>query len=268
MYCNNCGNFGHKYNMCRYPIMSFGILLYYKDQTTSKLLMIQRKHSICYIEFLRGKYITNSDDYIIGLFRRMTDHEKDKLLSESFLELWQSLWIDVDNIKQKFKDEYIKSEKKYLFLKKQGKIKELYDKTKGSFSETEWEFPKGRRNEHEKNIECAIREIEEETGLIVDQNFMIYNNIYPLVDAYQSFNKVNYKHVYYIARILNKEITDSIKVDQNNIHQMKEINNLLFLTKGECIEKIRDYNHNKIKLIEQLFNFTDAFEDNFTEIKI
>jgi 8-oxo-dGTP pyrophosphatase MutT (NUDIX family) len=198
----------------------------------------------------------------------MTDNEKGKILSESFLELWQGLWIDVNNIKQKFKDEYIKSEKKYLFLKEGGKINEFYDKTKGSFSETEWEFPKGRRNDHEKNIECAIREIKEETGLVSNKDYIIYNNVYPLVDSYKSFNQVNYKHVFYIGRIINKEILHSIKVDKGNIHQIKEINDLSFLTKDECIEQIRDYDNNKVDLIKQVFYFTESFEDNFTEIKI
>ena len=66
-YCNNCGNYGHKYNMCKYPIMSFGIILYHSDET-NKVLMVQRKHSICYIEFLRGKYSIDIEKYLKTLF--------------------------------------------------------------------------------------------------------------------------------------------------------------------------------------------------------
>ena len=271
-YCNNCGNYGHKYNMCKYPIMSFGIILYHNDEQNNKILMIQRKHSICYIEFLRGKYsiidLEKSYDYIKCLFQRMTDNEKNKILTWEFLDLWKDLWIDIDNIKQKFKDEYNKSEKKYLFLKNHNKLHELSEITKDSFSETEWEFPKGRRNDYEKNIECAIREVKEETGLVNDKDYILYKNIFPLVDEYKSFNKVNYKHVFYIGKIINKKIIDSIQVDDSNIDQRKEINNILFLNEEECIQKIRTYQQNKISIVKKIFGFISTFNDNFLEINI
>ena len=57
IYCNNCGNKGHLYKNCRHPILSYGIILYDDtDKTNLKIVMIERKDSIAYIEFLRGKY--------------------------------------------------------------------------------------------------------------------------------------------------------------------------------------------------------------------
>ena len=57
-YCNNCGNYGHIYKNCRHPILSYGIILYHKCKFTDeiKIVMIERKDSLAYIEFLRGKY--------------------------------------------------------------------------------------------------------------------------------------------------------------------------------------------------------------------
>lgn len=272
MYCNNCGNYGHKYNMCKYPIMSFGIILYDNiDCENSKVLMVQRRHSICYIEFLRGKYsidISKSYEYIKCLFKRMTDDEKYKINTLNFFDLWKDLWVDIDNIKQKFKDEYNKSEQKYLFLKENNKLNELIEITKGSFLETEWEFPKGRRNDYEKNIECAIREVEEETGLVNDKDYILYKNIFPLIDEYKSFNKVNYKHVFYIGKIINKQIIDSIQIDESNIDQKKEINDILFLNETDCLKKIRNYQYNKISIAKKMFGFISSFNDNFLEINI
>ena len=63
-YCNNCGNFGHIYKHCRHPILSYGIILYDDSIPDNiKIVMIERKDSISYIEFLRGKYksYTNSN---------------------------------------------------------------------------------------------------------------------------------------------------------------------------------------------------------------
>ena len=50
-YCNNCGLKGHLYKECLNPVMSFGHIIFNKDN--NKILMIQRKDSLCYIEFLR-----------------------------------------------------------------------------------------------------------------------------------------------------------------------------------------------------------------------
>ena len=55
--CNNCGNKGHLYRDCKHPILSYGILLFHQDiHCNFKIVMIERKNSISYIEFLRGKY--------------------------------------------------------------------------------------------------------------------------------------------------------------------------------------------------------------------
>ena len=43
--------------------------------------------------------------------------------------------------------------------------------------ETEWEFPKGRRNFQEKDLDCALREFEEETGYSRDQ-IKVVENLY------------------------------------------------------------------------------------------
>ena len=56
MYCNNCGNTGHYYWQCNKPYLSYGIILFKIFKNIPKILMVQRKDSICYIEFIRGKY--------------------------------------------------------------------------------------------------------------------------------------------------------------------------------------------------------------------
>ena len=37
------------------------------------------------------------------------------------------------------------------------------------YESPEWGFPKGRRNMHESDLDCAKREFEEETG--IDESF-------------------------------------------------------------------------------------------------
>ena len=59
--CLNCGHYGHAIKTCNYPITSYGILCYFVQNNNIKYLMIQRKDSLCYIEFLRGKYSSVND---------------------------------------------------------------------------------------------------------------------------------------------------------------------------------------------------------------
>ena len=50
MYCNNCGKLGHMSKECDKPITSYGVLLITKINEIPKIIMIQRKDSLCYIE--------------------------------------------------------------------------------------------------------------------------------------------------------------------------------------------------------------------------
>ena len=58
-YCNNCGGAGHAYHQCKLPISSFGIVAYRMvdrgDGLVPLYLMIRRKDSLGFFEFVRGK---------------------------------------------------------------------------------------------------------------------------------------------------------------------------------------------------------------------
>ena len=125
------------------------------------------------------------------------------------------------------------------------------------------EIPKGRRSNKEQNKECAIREFHEETNIIPQQYKFIYN-IVPLVEEYCGINKVNYKHVYYVAEA-NKYI--DLKINPSNKNQMLEVNTIKWLNKKECLEKIRDYSQSKINIINNFFNFIENIDtDNIKNI--
>ena len=58
IYCGNCGEKGHMYRDCKYPIISLGVILfdYSRSKDEIQYLLVRRKDSIGYVEFLRGKY--------------------------------------------------------------------------------------------------------------------------------------------------------------------------------------------------------------------
>ena len=43
-------------------------------------------------------------------------------------------------------------------------LESLINECENNWNEPEWGFPKGRRNFQEKDLTCALREFEEETG--------------------------------------------------------------------------------------------------------
>ena len=77
-------NIGHKLKNCRYPRLSYGIVLF---NDKKEIVMIERKDSISFIEFIRGKYKLEEPEYIQLLFNRMSVLEKVVLLNSSFNNL-------------------------------------------------------------------------------------------------------------------------------------------------------------------------------------
>ena len=55
-FCNNCGKQGHLYQHCKSPITSIGVIAFKKIENQHKYLMICRKDSLGYVDFMRGKY--------------------------------------------------------------------------------------------------------------------------------------------------------------------------------------------------------------------
>ena len=56
--CNNCGKFGHLFRHCKNPIVSFGCVLFRINNNVREYLMICRKDTLGYIDFIREKYVT------------------------------------------------------------------------------------------------------------------------------------------------------------------------------------------------------------------
>ena len=75
-FCNNCGKHGHTYQQCRKPITSIGIILYRINNNNNEYLLIRRKDSLGYVDFLRGKYSIYNKNHIINIINEMTYMKK------------------------------------------------------------------------------------------------------------------------------------------------------------------------------------------------
>ena len=112
------------------------------------------------------------------------------------------------------------------------------------WNETEWEFPKGRRNQKEKDLDCALREFEEETG-IKRSKLTIVENILPFEEMFIGSNHKSYKHKYFLALI------DNLECDKEHLNnfQITEVSKIEWKTINKCLESIRPYNLEKKELI-------------------
>ena len=257
IYCNNCGNEGHLYRHCRLPVLSYGILCINKD----KLLMIQRKDSLSYIEFLRGKYELSKSDYIFKLLNTCSLEERKLISTLSLDELWERLWFS-GKTKKKQTDRMIKEyeKSKYLFEQLQKTILyDLLDRCDKKYETPEWEFPKGRRNNHESNCKCAVREFEEETD-VLSTDYILLENVVPLSEEYTGSNGVRYKHIYYIALYTGKS---DLTINKDKYEQYSEIGDIQWFNVDECLLKIRPEQTTKKNIINKIKQFIENNESEF-----
>lgn len=241
MYCNNCGERGHVFKDCRHPIMSCGLILLDStslpcDPETMKILMVHRKHSMAFTEFVRGKYEVSDLIFIQKLMTNMTFEEHSIIKNSEFQNVWTFHWgVGRDH----HSHEYETSKQKFITL-------DLSSLIIGGYSESEWGFPKGRRQHRESDLNCAIREFGEETE-ITRESYTICKNLI-LEESFKGTNGINYKHLYYIA-ISKETITPNSIMSRE---QEREICQVKWMSLKECSETTRPHYTERQQLIKQL----------------
>lgn len=250
--CNNCGKIGHLFHQCRSPITSYGIIAFRILDGNLQYLMIRRKDTFAYIEFIRGKYVMHNKEHLISLFESMSNKEKEKIKNVKFEELWSEMWGEGNQLLQ-YKREESSSQRKFQTLKQGIQINgedcnldDLINQSENNWEEAEWEFPKGRKNYQERDIDCAIREFEEETGYNIN-GFIQIENMMPLEEIFIASNNKSYKHKYYLAFMpKNIDILDKFQISEVSKIEWKNFEN--------CLSSIRHYNTEKKDLIKNIDN--------------
>lgn len=273
--CKNCGKQNHTNKNCDEPLTSVGIIgikldksIYNKFinnlQSVSyynlnniimdnihkfneyneliSFMLVNRRHSLNYIDFIRGKYDVNNKNEINKMCSYMSSDEINLIKNESFNNLWKNLWLKNAH-KKKYLDEMNLSKIKFTHLKNVGTL----DNINTEYSSTEWEIPKGRKNSNETNLQCAIREFKEETSLSSD-DYHIISCLDPIHDLFIGTNNKEYKHIFYTAIINNA-------FEINNDFKNNEIEEIRWCKWNELNDLIRPYNNNKINILTNIFLF-------------
>jgi 8-oxo-dGTP pyrophosphatase MutT (NUDIX family) len=233
--------------------MSYGVIaikpaLEAKDV---RYLMIRRKDSLSYVEFLRGKYKPSNHAYIQLLCNEMTVSERARLLTGTFSSLWHDLWNGQHT--RQFRSEAVSAQTLYDQLKttgdSEGKSLASYMAACTShYVDPEWGFPKGRRNLRESDVRCAVREWQEETGLS-EGVLRLFSHIPPCEEEYIGSNGIPYKQVYYTGSCGNDT---TVSVRSENPVMSREIGGIGWYTIEEAISLIRPSNSAKREMLQQL----------------
>lgn len=263
--CNNCGKQGHSFHQCKLPITSYGIILCRPSNKGIQFLMIRRKDSFGYIDFIRGKYSPYNIEQLQHTINEMSVIEKKQIITEPFNKLWAMMWGNTSSENQ-FRSEESISVKKFELITNgvyinnvKYTLRDLVEKSDTSWTETEWEFPKGRRNPQERDLDCGLREFEEETGYS-QNSIAIVENILPYEEIFIGSNHKSYKHKYFLAymnQYNNQEKDDMINL-QN--YQRSEVSKLEWKTFDECLKSIRPYNLEKKKIITNINNLLQQYK--------
>ncbi len=214
-------------------IKSYGIIcLKKKINTEIKFLMVKKPITYHFAEFVNGHYKKKNEQHLIKLFNGMTYYEKMDILSFNFGNLWYRIYRNFPdklqnnktihyyhNKKNKFENTFIHDTK---FLKK------LIANSKNA--DTIWEFPKGRANINEKNINTAIREFYEETG-ITEDNIKLLWHLSPYVETYKDFG-TTYQNIYYYSEAIGDW---EPKINFLNNSQISEISEIAWFGKSEIV---------------------------------
>ena len=260
VFCANCGDFGHVYKNCNKPVASYGIMCF---NDRMQYLLIQRKDSMSYVEFIRGKYILENRGYVLELLTHMTHAERERLQRDDFDSLWKQLWQITDC--NTFIREYMEAKAKFERLRRGVLLRTSTDEqpnqetlfnleislknTSSVLDEPEWGFPKGRRNINEEDFDCAVREFNEETAIDI-KTLKFIPPTRPFEEIFTGSNKVRYKHVYYLAQFCPPE-QHSPSQHLNRL-QLREIKAMKWFSYDEVLEKIQSANIERKELFKRV----------------
>ena len=202
------------------------------------------------MEFLRGKYKLSNHAYIQLLFNEMTTEERAKLQTGTFPELWTALWSGQHT--RQFRTESDAAQAVFDAFRTTGDsegrpLAAYIAACTHHYAEPEWGFPKGRRNIHETDLRCAVREWREETGLS-DEALQILP-LPPCEELYTGSNGIPYKQVYYLGTC---KTTATVAMMPENAVMLREIGGIRWCSIDDAMALVRRTNPVKRELLQQI----------------
>lgn len=206
---------------------SFGLICYRKSPSRGyEMLMIKKPFTYHYSEFVHGNYKNTDTAYLRQLFSNMTYHEKVDILSMNFDMMWYRIYrqtqsqIHASNkTTRKYMDKKAKFNNSFVFDPHMN-LKELLKDT--PTVDSIWEFPKGRKDPGESDLDAATREFREETGVDVQRDIRIEYHWKPYTITFTECS-VTYRVRYYFAQWIGDETPELTFRDTGRVYEVAGI---------------------------------------------
>lgn len=209
-------------------IISYGLIVF--CLSTQKWLIVQRKHSVEFILYMKGNYKIS---HLPILFSKITKNEIDIILKCIYYDKNYFFLIYINELNFDYKElEYAFAR----FLQTSNIILKIIKNNYHKFSKNilSWNWPKGRLNFSgfkENSFQCACREFFEEVEIELPKPIYLSNNF--ISNTTKTLNNLSIESRYWIY-IIDEEI---------NIPPVKyhlEISNRKWVSKTECEKLIFD----------------------------
>lgn len=245
---------GHGFRECDEPITSYGVILLREptmpvDPKHVYVLMICRKDSLAFCEFMQGRYEPTATEFVETLLSNMTVLELQRLKVDSFDTLWTALWGKGNDYHSKA---YTDSKAKFETIRHTP----LIQSATSLFVEPEWGFPKGRRHSRENNIACAIREFTEETNIPRDAYVLCKNLVFQ--ETFKGTNGVEYRHVYFLAFLRQPTRVDLFNPLTET--QKQEVSRVQWVSLSECRLRVRPHYKERFELLDSFERSLNTFD--------
>lgn len=236
---------------------SYGIACcrYNPDTKKPEILLIKKRYTYYFFEFIMGRYRRYKDKYLRYMFNNMSYYEKMEILNMNFENMWNKIWFSHKYDYSVYLKKKEKFEQTFLPDDRFKRLKKLMNSTENI--EPVWEIPKGRKNEDEKEMDCAIREMREETKLKPD-SYRILWNVKPFIEAYTDAG-VHYTNYYYIAQCL--DFTWKPNIDFNCIDQISEVQDIQWFN-VETIKHVKIEKKTKKRFVKMSSSILKIFKKN------
>lgn len=208
---------------------SYGVACVRFNKAINKyeILLVEKRCTYCFILFVCGVYRhRDGSSQLKTFFNHMTREEKKIILSMDFDNLYYHAFLrrlnNIEDIGDRIKYQTMCSRYKKLTRKT---LLDLMHDTK--CITRIWEYPKGRKEESENDLNCAMREFEEETGIGPRAYEMIDKNPYHI-----KFTDLNcqYTYVLYIAMYAEEHSSNMDFPFQTMEAQNTEVSNIRWVS--------------------------------------
>ena len=189
---------------------SFGVIILDK---TSRVLLVQRKDSFGYLACIDNEKLGH--EKVSEPLKTITLQERDKILSLD----WDQLWEDCQPA---YATELYKKQcqARFEWLGIREIVAAMDQRGEQWQPENSWGLPKGRMSKTETALRCALREVQEETGLTSD-DIRVDDSVGTFKDTYIGTDGKQYSATYYAARLVGTDEGRTHEFDETEVRQIR-----------------------------------------------